>query len=260
LFESELFGHEKGAFTGALTARTGRFQLADGGTLFLDEIGDLPLAMQVKLLRVLQERRFERVGGCNPVACSVRIIAATNHDLEARVREGRFREDLFYRLNVFPVTLPPLRDRSVDIPELIDKLMPGAAPVHLSLASLEVLTAYRWPGNVRELANLLERLAILYPAQTVEPAHLPPQYQVAGTSAPSAAAWTPDHEMKDECVSMADLGLRAHLSRVETRLIRRALGEAGGVVAVAARMLRLRRTTLVEKLRRMEEEAQAATL
>src|SRR5690606_5600307 len=162
LLESELFGHEKGAFTGALTARKGRFELAKGGTLFLDEIGDMPLDMQVKLLRVLQERRFEPLGGSRVIEADVRIISATHRDLEAMVREGNFREDLYYRLNVVPLELPPLRERREDLPLLIAEInaqlqrrgMPGC---RFDTRALRALVRYDWPGNVRELANLIER-------------------------------------------------------------------------------------------------------
>ncbi|WP_162232374.1 sigma-54-dependent transcriptional regulator [Methylogaea oryzae] len=168
LLESELFGHEKGAFTGALTSRQGRFELADGGTLFLDEIGDMPLSMQVKLLRVLQERSFERVGSNKTIQCDVRVVAATHRNLEDEIRQNRFREDLFYRLNVFPIEIPPLRERVEDLPLLVDELVrrienERRGSVRFTPAAMGVLQQHHWPGNVRELANLVERLAILYP-------------------------------------------------------------------------------------------------
>ena len=172
LLESELFGHEKGAFTGALSTRLGRFEFAEGGTLFLDEIGDMSLQMQVKLLRVLQERSFERVGSNRTIRCNVRIIAATHRDLDAAIIAGRFREDLFYRLNVFPVQMPPLRERLEDLPVLIEHLVQrqgqnAGRHIRLDKEAMNCLARNRWPGNVRELANLLERLAILFPAQTI---------------------------------------------------------------------------------------------
>src|ERR1700693_4103631 len=187
LLESELFGHEKGAFTGALTTRLGRFEFAEGGTLFLDEIGDMSLQMQVKLLRVLQERSFERVGSNRTILCNVRIIAATHRDLDDAIGAGRFREDLFYRLNVFPILMPPLRERLEDLPVLIEHLVQrqGHLParhIRLDKAAMNCLARNRWPGNVRELANLLERLAILFPAQIITAADLPDRYR-------SAAAW-----------------------------------------------------------------------
>ena len=183
LLESELFGHEKGAFTGAIAARRGRFELAQGGTLFLDEIGDMPLPMQVKLLRVLQERQFDRVGGGKAVQADVRVIAATHRDLEAMIRTQAFREDLYYRLNVFPIETPPLRDRADDIPLLLQELLNRHAEQHhgfirLTQRALESLMQYPWPGNVRELSNLLERLLILYPHQIVDVADLPSRYRL----------------------------------------------------------------------------------
>jgi len=181
LLESELFGHEKGAFTGALAARKGRFELAEGGTLLLDEIGDMSMPMQVKLLRVLQERTFERVGGGKPMQCNVRVIAATHRNLERRISEGLFREDLFYRLNVFPIELPSLRERADDLPMLIDTIArrlekDGRGKVRLAADALQALAAYPWPGNVRELSNLIERLAVLHPGSTVRAADLPARY------------------------------------------------------------------------------------
>ncbi|HUH90764.1 MAG TPA: sigma-54 dependent transcriptional regulator, partial [Lysobacter sp.] len=182
LLESELFGHEKGAFTGALTQRKGRFEMADGGTLLLDEIGDMSMPMQVKLLRVLQERTFERVGGNQTIQCDVRVIAATHRDLESHIAEGKFREDLFYRLNVFPIEMPPLRERSDDLPDLIAAITrqlaeAGRGQVTLSEGAVDVLRHYAWPGNVRELSNLLERLAVLHPAEIVRATDLPARYR-----------------------------------------------------------------------------------
>src|ERR1700748_979756 len=182
LLESELFGHEKGAFTGALTTRLGRFEFAEGGTLFLDEIGDMSLQMQVKLLRVLQERSFERVGSNKTIRCNVRIIAATHRDLDAAILAGRFREDLYYRLNVFPLQMPPLRERLDDLPVLIDHLvqrqnLSAARPIQLDPSAMSCLARNRWPGNLRELSNLLERLAILFPAQMITAADLPDRYR-----------------------------------------------------------------------------------
>ncbi len=196
LLESELFGHEKGAFTGALSTRVGRFEFAEGGTLFLDEIGDMSLQMQVKLLRVLQERTFERVGSNRTIACNVRIIAATHRDLEAAILAGRFREDLFYRLNVFPVQMPPLRERLDDLPILIEHLVcrqgqNAGRHIRLDKTAMQCLARNRWPGNVRELANLLERLAILYPDQTISGADLPERYRTVAACAPTSCAAVP---------------------------------------------------------------------
>jgi transcriptional regulator with GAF, ATPase, and Fis domain len=174
LVESELFGHEKGAFSGAISRRVGRFELANGGTIFLDEIGELPLDVQVKLLRVLQEREFERVGGTHPIKVDVRVIAATNRDLVKSIREGKFREELYYRLNVFPIALPPLRDREGDVPLLVHFLVRrfaarvGVRIESVGKATMERLALYSWPGNIRELENVLERAVILSNGSTIE--------------------------------------------------------------------------------------------
>jgi sigma-54 dependent transcriptional regulator, flagellar regulatory protein len=252
LLESELFGHEKGAFTGALTTRIGRFELADGGTLFLDEIGDMSFDMQVKLLRVLQERVFERVGSGEQRRANVRILAATHRDLETRARAGEFREDLFFRLNVFPIVVPPLRERVDDLPALIaDLVRRGEAEGRPSIAftdlALDCLGAYAWPGNVRELQNLIERLAILYPNQTIDRDQLPAPIGERRRN-PQPAVTT---------IPKTGLDLREYLGNIEKQLIRSALDQADGTVAHAARLLKLQRTTLVEKLRKYELVAQA---
>ncbi|BBP43128.1 sigma-54 interaction domain-containing protein [Thiosulfativibrio zosterae] len=183
LLESELFGHEKGAFTGAITARKGRFEMAEKGSIFLDEIGDMPLPMQVKLLRVLQERMYERVGGNKSFECDVRVIAATHRNLEDNIADGKFREDLFYRLNVFPIEMPALRERVEDIPELIEFMLSkisgsGRQLPKLTDKAMIALQNYPWPGNVRELGNLVERLSILFPNLEVDYDDLPERYQV----------------------------------------------------------------------------------
>jgi sigma-54 specific flagellar transcriptional regulator A len=252
LLESELFGHEKGAFTGALTTRIGRFELADGGTLFLDEIGDMSFDMQVKLLRVLQERAFERVGSGERRRANVRILAATHRDLEARARAGEFREDLFVRLNVFPIVVPPLRERGDDLPVLIEDLVrrgaaDGRPSIRFTRTALDCLAAYSWPGNVRELENLIERLAILYPGQTIDREQLPTPIGER-RRAPQAVPTT---------IPQTGLDLREHLGNIERELIRSALNQTDGTVAHAARLLKLRRTTLVEKLRKYELQAHA---
>ncbi len=272
LLESELFGHEKGAFTGAITARQGRFELAEGGTLFLDEIGDMSLEMQVKLLRVLQEKSFERVGGNKTFHSDVRVIAATHHNLEHRVAEGFFRLDLFYRLNVFPIEVPPLRERRDDIPMLVkyttERLQQGGQRVaQLSTCALTALGAYAWPGNVRELANLVERLNILYPGQQVRARDLPDKYR----SNNALVAEGVDKEAAEEAI-LADIGveerslplaspdvqlgdgldLKDYLRQVEEDLIRKALDDSDWVVARAAKLLKLQRTTLVEKIRKFD--------
>ena len=260
LLESELFGHEKGSFTGAITARQGRFEMAEGGTLFLDEIGDMTLTMQVKLLRVIQERVFERVGSNKSISANVRIIAATHRDLEDDIREGRFREDLFYRLNVFPIEMPSLQERASDIPILIAELIARlskerGAGLKLTAATITALKQYDWPGNVRELSNLIERLIILYPNKAVDVRDLPKKYQ--GEVVPelgsfedggmAAEVYIPQHSMR---LPREGINLKEHLSNLEYSLIMQALDDADGVVAHAAERLKLRRTTLVEKLRK----------
>jgi sigma-54 specific flagellar transcriptional regulator A len=301
LLESELFGHEKGAFTGALSARKGRFEVAEGGTIFLDEIGDMNPTMQVKLLRVLQERMYERVGSCLPQRCDVRILAATHCDLEQAIVKGSFREDLFYRLNVVPIEMPPLRERGEDLPLLIADLAEriratGRPRVQFTPPALEALQAYRWPGNVRELGNLIERLSIQCQTRAVGVADLPPRYRPADwtpdaqpsgemllASVPAASLLAPALEAlvasatttAEATVEEGDLepdtgieaiepqyadallarippgfDLRQWLESLEQRLIVRAMESSGGTVAQAARVLGLRRTTLVEKLRK----------
>ena len=259
LLESELFGHEKGAFTGAISTRQGRFEMAQGGTLFLDEIGDMPLPMQVKLLRVLQERSFERVGSNRTITTDVRIIAATHRKLEEAIAEGRFREDLYYRLNVFPLEVPPLRERIGDLPLLVGELAArmeaaqGASAVRISAQAMKVLQRYPWPGNIRELANLIERLGIMYPGGVVEVRDLPEKFrdgvavEEADTQEMGAVPFMPVavRELPAE-----GLDLKEYLSDLEVRLIRQALDDSGGVVAHAAKLLGMRRTTLVEKMRK----------
>jgi sigma-54 specific flagellar transcriptional regulator A len=199
LLESELFGHEKGSFTGAITARKGRFEIAEGGTLFLDEIGDMSLPMQVKLLRVLQERIYERVGSNTSSECDVRIIAATHRNLEESIVRGTFRGDLFYRLNVFPIEMPTLAERIDDLPALIDDFVAlsarrGRPALRLQSDTLDALRNYSWPGNIRELSNLIERLAILCPERPVGIGDLPARYRPADWTAPprkSRSCWLP---------------------------------------------------------------------
>lgn len=258
LLESELFGHEKGAFTGAISTRQGRFEMAEGGTLFLDEIGDMSLPMQVKLLRVLQERSFERVGSNQTRHCDVRIIAATHRNLEERIADGKFREDLFYRLNVFPIETPALRERAEDLPTLIGEFadindQKGRGRLRITKDAIRSLQGYPWPGNVRELSNLIERLAVLHPNSEVTVDMLPDRYKSA-PGAPAAGVATNDSGAVslDSQFTLPEDGidLRAYIQAVETGLIRQALDQADGVVAHAAELLNLRRTTLVEKLRK----------
>lgn len=313
LLESELFGHEKGSFTGAIAARKGRFEIAEGGTLFLDEIGDMSPSMQVKLLRVLQERVFERVGNHAPIRCNVRIIAATHRNLEEAIQRGTFREDLFHRINVFPIEMPPLRQRAEDIPLLIrdfvaHNVAEGRGRLQLSQRALAALALHSWTGNVRELGNLVERLSIVCNNRVVEVRDLPPKYrppedwtlEVKALDSSLCVAALDDASQAiavEEQVALSDdaaltvleseafepqplepsrlapttieaatldpfaaltllpedgLDLRAHLLAIERRLVEQALERAGGTVAQAARLLGLRRTTLVEKLRKLD--------
>ncbi len=269
LLESELFGHEKGAFTGAITARQGRFEMARGGTLFLDEIGDMPLAMQVKLLRVLQERTFERVGSNRSIKADVRIITATHRDMETAICDGKFREDLYYRLNVFPIELPPLRERREDIPLLIQEMTTRLErrqqiTARLTQASVQALTGYDWPGNVRELANLIERLSILFPATLVDIRQLPekylPEQGKTGLQEVMDSLETESLPAVDqsEHLPREGLDLKQRLASLETQYITQALDESSGVVTQAAKLLRMRRTTLVEKLRKYGIDSRGA--
>ncbi|AJG12234.1 sigma-54-dependent Fis family transcriptional regulator [Pseudomonas plecoglossicida] len=268
LLESELFGHEKGAFTGAITSRAGRFELANGGTLFLDEIGDMPLPMQVKLLRVLQERTFERVGSNKTQSIDVRIIAATHKNLETMIEDGTFREDLYYRLNVFPIEMAPLRERVEDIPLLMNELISRMehekrGSIRFNSASIMSLCRHGWPGNVRELANLVERMAIMHPYGVIGVSELPKKFRYVDDE---------DEQMVDSLRSDLEervaingntpnfgnhamlppegLDLKDYLGSLEQGLIQQALDDANGIVARAAERLRIRRTTLVEKMRK----------
>ncbi len=283
LLESELFGHEKGAFTGAITARKGRFELAEGGTLFLDEIGDMPMSMQVKLLRVLQERCFERVGGNSTIKANVRVIAATHRNLEEMIDGQKFREDLYYRLNVFPIEMPALRDRIDDIPLLLQELMTrmeaeGAQPICFTPRAINSMMEHDWPGNVRELANLVERMVILYPNSLVDVNHLPTKYRYSdipefqpepsrfssveeqerdvleGIFAEDFNFEEPQEFVPDidapQALPPEGVNLKELLADLEVNLINQALEAQGGVVARAADMLGMRRTTLVEKMRK----------
>ena len=260
LLESELFGHEKGAFTGAISARKGRFEMAEGGTLFLDEIGDMPMSMQVKLLRVLQERTFERVGGNTTIRADVRIVAATHQHLEQLVAEGRFRNDLFYRLNVFPIEIPALNQRPEDVPLLVHEFIARMTAerrgsLKMNTCALSALSKYDWPGNVRELANVVERLAILHPGRTVKHRDLPEKYRLNDD-------WVAEHQPEVEQnkawngpqssprLPQDGIDLKSYLSDMEVELISQALDQSDWVVARAAKLLNLQRTTLVEKIRK----------
>jgi DNA-binding NtrC family response regulator len=245
LLEAELFGHVRGAFTGAVGARQGRFEQAHKGTLFLDEVGTMSTALQMKLLRALQEREFERVGDNQTIKVDVRVIAATNSHLATMVAEGSFREDLFYRLNVIPIHLPALRDRRDDIPLLarhfLDKFSPGVK-MQISQGAMRVLMAFPWPGNIRQLENAIERAVTLSAGRTeIELVDLPPEIQAV--PAPTAAPFV---EFPDD-----GLDLPAYLSSIERDLIKRSLQRTGGNRNKAAELLRIKRTTLVEKLKRL---------
>lgn len=271
LLESELFGHEKGAFTGAINSRAGRFELAEGGTLFLDEIGDMPLNMQVKILRVLQERCFERVGSNRTQPVDVRIIAATHRNLEQMISDNTFREDLFYRLNVFPIELPSLKERAEDIPLLINELVSRMeseqrGSIRFNSAAIMSLCQHEWSGNVRELANLVERMAIMHPFGVIGVQDLPAKYRhvdvtdedfvhtsvkVNGTV--PAGASTSYVSMNDTpLLPEQGIDLREYITNLEMSLIQQALNDCGGVVARAADKLCVRRTTLVEKMRKYD--------
>jgi len=251
LLESELFGHEKGAFTGAMATRMGRFELAHGGTLFLDEVGEMSPPLQVKLLRALQERAFERVGGTKTVRVDVRIIAATNQDLEQAVQEKRFRKDLYYRLSVIPVMMPPLRERQSDVPLLVDHFLKqfndakGTSVRSLDTDSMAALCQYDWPGNIRELENLVERLVILKKNGVITPADLPDKIR---QSQPAQAA--PRTATEPVSFNGTGVDLMKEIEQYENRLILEALRQTNGVTSKAAQLLRLNRTTLVEKLKR----------
>lgn len=278
LLESELFGHEKGAFTHAIRSRPGRFELADGGTIFLDEIGEMDLSLQVKILRVLQEKEIERVGGTGTKKVDVRVVAATNRNLEEEVARGRFREDLYYRLNVIPIHLPPLRERGSDVLILSNHFLDvfckkkDRPPLVMSPDTKKILSAYSWPGNVRELVNFMERLSILVDGNVIHPSDLPSKIldQVGDLAA------LPPLEEKDEPIiveaestpiienirsgefvwpGLAELerqklNLKEFLDNIENRLIDEALEKADGVKNQAAEYLGIKRTTLIEKLKK----------
>lgn len=276
LLESELFGHEKGAFTGAINRRPGHFELAEGGTLLLDEIGDMPPRLQSKLLRVLQERQYTSVGGHTLKYTNVRIIAATNIDLEKAVAEGRFRLDLYYRLNVLPITLPPLREREGDVSELLLHFLESANRVHstqrpgyFSSEVIALLAEYNWPGNVRELQNLVERLVIMRNGGEITLEHLPPEYlnqknrrsvtpaqSVANENSKAAAPiLTPTavpvvYPVDFGVLPQDGLNLPDYIENLENNLILQALDRTGNNKNQAARLLGLNRTTLVERLKK----------
>jgi len=256
LIESELFGYERGAFTGAVTSKPGRFELANGGTLFLDEIGEIPIEMQVKLLRALQESEFERVGGIKTIRVDVRLVAATNRDLKKLIAAGSFREDLFYRLNVVPVRLPALRERTGDIPLLVEhflakfndrlrKKVEGVEP-----EALEILVSYPWPGNIRELENVIERAVLFCDTQRLSAGNLPPE--IRGINAMTSS---PLPEADLSAALAGEGGLKEHvkvaMSRLERELVSRALQQTGGNVTHAARLLKISRKGLQLKMKEL---------
>ncbi len=268
LLESELFGHEKGAFTHAIRSRPGRFELADGGTIFLDEIGEMELSLQVKILRVLQEKEIERVGGIGAKKVDVRIVAATNRDLEQEVSKGLFREDLYYRLNVIPLHLPPLRERGGDVLLLAEFFLQRFCEkkqrptLILAPNARKVLSAYRWPGNVRELENFMERLSILVDGDVVHPADLPQKILNAVGDVAELPEPTPPDAPAEVCAphgfawpTLEDLGrhhmgLKEFLDTIEDKLLEEALEKSDGVKNQAAELLGIKRTTLIEKLKK----------
>ncbi len=257
LMEAELFGYERGAFTGAVTSKPGRFELASGGTLFLDEIAEIPIDMQVKLLRAIQEGEIDRVGGIKPIAVDVRLVAATNRDLKDEIAAGRFREDLYYRLNVVPIHLPPLRERRSDIPLLVDHFLAIHAArfkkpaSNFSAEARDALVAYAWPGNIRELENVIERSVLLSDGDVIEPANLPHELRTAPSetgAAPSAAA-------ADDGDDGAPGGLKEQVreatAKLEKELIVKALAQTGNNVTQAARLLKISRKSLQIKMKEL---------
>ena len=291
LLESELFGHRKGSFTGAVGDRMGRFELAHGGTLFLDEIGDMSLDMQVKLLRVLQERTIDPIGSTRPVPVDVRVIAATHRDLEADIQAGRFREDLYYRLNVLPIVTPSLRERPEDIAQLLEHYsrhyaLPGMSPIRFQPEFMAVLESYAWPGNVRELCNLVDRYSTLYAGQELDLRAIPVNLLPKGlieiqaellTKGPAIApqAMTPPPEVLAEMDDQPEpedneieniimlaqgmpqlppegMSLKERLAEIERSIIEQALERSEGNVSKTAKLLNLQRTTLIEKINKYD--------
>ncbi|MDY6904390.1 MAG: sigma-54 dependent transcriptional regulator [Thermodesulfobacteriota bacterium] len=260
LLESELFGHEKGAFTGAHRARMGRFEMADNSTIFLDEIGDMSLNLQVKLLRVLQEQTFEKVGGAKSMNVNIRVIAATNKDLAEAIKDGSFREDLFYRLNVIPIKMAPLRQRRSDIPLLVHYFSNRLAqrsgmdrPKRFSEAAMAMMTNYEWPGNIRELENMMERLFVLVSGEIIEPSDFPDYFFDRPRDAQAAVS------PGEETISLeGGLDFNQTVDAFQKRLIVKALEETNGVKSKAAELLKIKRTTLVEKIKKLQIETDAS--
>ncbi|MCC7386059.1 MAG: sigma-54-dependent Fis family transcriptional regulator [Deltaproteobacteria bacterium] len=265
LIESELFGYERGAFTGAVASKPGRFELADAGTLFLDEIGEIPMEMQVKLLRALQESEFERVGGVTTTHVDVRLIAATNRDLRAEITAGKFREDLFHRLNVVPIELPPLRERTEDIPLLVDhfrqkynKRLAKDPPIErLTEGAVACLMTYAWPGNIRELENVMERAMLFAEGGVITPDELPDQLRRAGELSEPEQEASPEQGRSPPPAQATPIGplkeiVRLHTESLEKDLITRALEETGGNVTQAARKLAISRKSLQNKMKELK--------
>ncbi|OGQ94675.1 MAG: sigma-54-dependent Fis family transcriptional regulator [Deltaproteobacteria bacterium RIFOXYD12_FULL_57_12] len=258
LLESELFGHTKGAFTGAVQTKMGRVQYADQGTLFLDEIGDMKPVLQAKLLRVIQEKEFEPVGGLKPIPVDIRVIAATHRDLEKMVEAGTFRQDLYYRLNVIPLNIPPLRERKEDLPLLLAKFVllfnrNRKTPLHgFEAEAVETLMQYPWPGNIRELENLVQHMAILYGGKSVALTDLPPKYRIPSAAVNEEAA--PPVANQEIQWQKGKIDFNTLINEFETRLIRQALALAKGNKKEAARLLNLKRTTLLEKIKKKNLE------
>jgi len=280
LLESELFGHEKGAFTGADKLRAGRFELADGGTLFLDEIGDMPLPLQAKLLRALESRMIQRVGGSKDIEVDFRLVCATHQNIEADIESGKFRADLFYRINVFPLTMPPLAQRAVDIPILVEAITKRIKKENkeqslpeFTQSALSEMMRYPWPGNVRELRNVIERASLLYPGRTVENTDVrnnllrvkaPDPIEEQDALWQASAEFSPvEHEEQtsstplphpshyEDWFSFFDtIDMRRHLQDIEIVLIEAALRKSDGMISAAADALKLRRTTLIEKMKK----------
>ena len=240
LLESELFGHEKGSFTGATARKIGKFEIADGGTVFLDEIGDMPMSIQAKVLRALQEKEFERVGGTKPIHVDIRVIAATNKDLLQLIKEGRFREDLYFRLNVFSILLPPLRDRREDISILADYFLKNSPKqAKLSTAALQVLIGHSWSGNIRELKNVLERASIMSEDGVIDACHLPEEIR-QGVNVSSNSS------------SKDNLPLDDRMNLMEKEMIISALKETGGVQVKAAGILGINQRSLWHRIKKHE--------
>ncbi len=257
LLESELFGHEKGAFTGATEARAGRVEQAHNGTLFLDEIGDMPLELQSKLLRVLEARRVQRLGGQSDLPVDFRLVCATHRNLGKEVEAGRFRADLFFRIAVIPMTLPALRDRTEDLPSLLDALgrsRIGTTRPVFTLAALRVLKSHSWPGNVRELRNVYERALVLFPGREISGQNaeeLVQGFDPAKPAPPVPTAETAVGSLKENLVSKGSLDFRRRVQTVEAELIEAALDFTDGCVSHAALALKLQRTTLIEKMKKL---------